>query len=90
MLVFLFIGVLFADPDLVLRHDHHRRHGRAGCSTSCVGAFRWGYRVYAYVFLLTDEYPPFSLEDDPNYPVRVEIDYPEQDRPLAAAGRTGC
>ena len=27
--------------------------------------------------LLTDEYPPFSLEDDPSYPVRLEIDYPE-------------
>lgn len=39
---------------------------------------RWTYRVYAYVFLLTDEYPPFTLEHDPSYPLRVEIDYPEQ------------
>jgi hypothetical protein len=41
------------------------------------GVNRWGQRVAAYVFLLTDQYPPFSLEDDPDYPVRVEFDYPE-------------
>ena len=34
-------------------------------------------RVDAYVFLLTDEYPPFSLEHDPAYPARLEVDYPE-------------
>jgi hypothetical protein len=34
--------------------------------------------VGAYVYLMTDAYPPFSLEDDPQYPVRVEIKYPEQ------------
>ena len=27
-----------------------------------VGVFRWGTRVEAYVLLLRDEYPPFSLE----------------------------
>jgi hypothetical protein len=41
-----------------------------------VGIMRWGTRVGAYVFLLTDKYPPFSLADDPNYPVRLEVDYP--------------
>jgi hypothetical protein len=25
-----------------------------------VGYYRWNTRVYAYVFLLTDEYPPFT------------------------------
>jgi len=52
-----------------------------------VGVLRWSARVQAYVFLMTDAYPPFSLEDDPNYPVRVEIDYPQQIarwRPLVA------
>jgi hypothetical protein len=35
-----------------------------------VGALRWWTRVYGYVYLLTDKYPPFSLEDDSAYPVR--------------------
>jgi hypothetical protein len=43
-----------------------------------VGVIRWSARVGAYIFLLTDAYPPFSLDDDPNYPVRVQIDYPEE------------
>src|ERR1700686_2435753 len=43
-----------------------------------VGVLRWGSRVGAYQFLMTDVYPPFSLEDDRNYPVRLEVDYPEQ------------
>jgi hypothetical protein len=41
-----------------------------------VGVIRWSTRVQCYVLLMTDEYPPFSLDDDPNYPVRVEVDYP--------------
>jgi Domain of unknown function (DUF4389) len=34
------------------------------------GFLRWQTRVYAYLLLLTDAYPPFSL-DDANYPVRL-------------------
>jgi hypothetical protein len=41
-----------------------------------VGVMRWGVRVVAYQFLLTDQYPPFSLDDDPSYPVRLQVDYP--------------
>jgi hypothetical protein len=37
------------------------------------GYLRWLVRVNAYVLLLTDVYPPFSLEDDPNYPVRIAL-----------------
>ena len=43
-----------------------------------VGTFRWTYRVAAYFHLMVDAYPPFSLADDPNYPVRLDIDYPER------------
>src|SRR5689334_6047030 len=32
------------------------------------GVVRWATRVHAYNYLLTDVYPPFTLEDDPTYP----------------------
>jgi Domain of unknown function (DUF4389) len=35
------------------------------------GFVRWTARVHAYSSLLTDRYPPFSLDDDPSYPVRL-------------------
>jgi hypothetical protein len=41
------------------------------------GVARWTTRVYAYCFLLTDVYPPFNLDDDPTYPVRVAIPEPQ-------------
>ncbi len=34
---------------------------------------RTSTRLNAYVFLLTDEYPPFSTDDVPEYPARVAI-----------------
>jgi len=37
------------------------------------GFTRWTTRVHAYMMLLTDIYPPFTLEDDPNYPVRIMV-----------------
>ena len=37
------------------------------------GYVRWYTRVNAYSLLLTDVYPPFSLEDDPGYPVRIAV-----------------
>jgi hypothetical protein len=35
----------------------------AGLYRFAVGVFRWTLRVEAYMLLLRDEYPPFSLED---------------------------
>jgi hypothetical protein len=39
------------------------------------GVIRWYIRVDAYMFLLTDQYPPFSL-DDAEYPVRPILPAP--------------
>jgi len=37
------------------------------------GVVRFGVRVSAWIYLQTDEWPPFNLADDPSYPIRVNI-----------------
>jgi hypothetical protein len=76
VLIVLAIGALFAILIAWFAVVFTRRYPR-GLFDYVVGVHRWGYRVGAYSLLMVDPYPPFSLADDPSYPVRFDIAYPE-------------
>jgi len=40
------------------------------------GLARWNARAYGYSFLLTDDYPPFTFDDDLAYPIVIDIPPP--------------
>jgi Domain of unknown function (DUF4389) len=63
------IGALFA----VLFTGRYPR----GIFEFVLGVMRWTLRVNAYYYLMTDDYPPFSLNPEPDHAAQLEIEYPE-------------
>jgi hypothetical protein len=41
------------------------------------GVMRWVTRVNGYNWLMTEVYPPFSMAEEPQYPIRATFRYPE-------------
>lgn len=77
VLIVLGIGAMFAILFAAIAILLTRRYPR-GLFDYVVGVYRWGWRLGAYLLLISDRYPPFSLADDPDYPARLEIAYPEE------------
>lgn len=42
----------------------------AGMANFAAGSVRLSARMLGYLYLLTDEYPPFNLDEDSSYPIR--------------------
>lgn len=67
-----FIAFLVAQVAVLLTGVYPR-----GLHDFNTGVLRWQTRVAAFALSLTDTYPPFSLQSLPEYPIDVEVDYPE-------------
>jgi hypothetical protein len=75
VLLFVYIGVLFvwiAAWFAILITGKYPE----GIFNFLAGALRWTNRVNAFQYWFTEDYPPFSLDDEPDYPARTRIDYP--------------
>jgi hypothetical protein len=87
VLVILGIGALFAILFSFFAVLFTRKYPE-GLFNYVVGVGRWAYRVSAYLFLMTDEYPPFSLDASASDQVTYSIAYPadgvDRWRPLFA------
>lgn len=57
------------------------RHPR-GTWDFLLGINRWSARVNAYSLHMTDIYPPFSMDDDPDHPVRISAEYSDSSNRL--------
>lgn len=76
-LLFVFIGAFFAIVGAWFAVLFTGKYP-PGIHRFLTGTYRWMTRVIAYGMLMTDRYPPFSLDDDDGYPARFDIAYTEQ------------
>lgn len=85
VLWFLWIAYLVLSIVALVSIVATRRYPR-GIFAFNVGVLRWTWRVafYSYGVLGTDRYPPFSLQEAPDYPARLYIDDPGELSPLRA------
>jgi hypothetical protein len=72
-LLFVFLGVLIVNifvPWIILFTGRWPE----GLFNFFAGAIRWSNRTNAYQAFMVDKYPPFSLDEEPQYPVQTRIE----------------
>ncbi|MDI2124761.1 DUF4389 domain-containing protein [Yinghuangia seranimata] len=79
VLVFLWIGFVLATIVAFFAILFTERYPQALFEYN-LGVLRWSWRVsyYGYNALGTDRYPPFSLQEEPDYPAQLDVAEPGQ------------